>query len=248
MDDTITQPCLNCGNPPDPSSPIGLCSRCLAQRLLEDPGMAEISLDEDPLTETRISSPKRQRIAEGGMGTIFEMQDGTLGRKLAMKRMHERGGFDEAARQRFQREAKVLALLEHPNIIPIHELGTDEDGIPYYTMKLVRGQDLGDILETLRKEDPDAVSRYGMDRLLGIFLKVCDAVAFAHSKGVIHRDLKPANIMVGEFGEVLLMDWGLAKFLGEEQEPSYTQDETAPASAETRAIDLTHEGSIIDTP
>ncbi|MBI5802857.1 MAG: protein kinase, partial [Verrucomicrobia bacterium] len=108
--------------------------------------------------------------------------------------------------------ARVLAMLEHPNIVPIHALGRNAEGRPFYTMKRVRGQTLQAVINQLRRGDRTTLKEFSLDKLLTIFLKVCDAIAFAHSRGIIHRDLKPENIMVGEFGEVLVMDWGLAKF------------------------------------
>lgn len=153
------------------------------------------------------------RIAQGGMGAIAEAEDCKLGRKIAVKVMLLEAGADEEQRQRFVQEAAVLGRLEHPNIVPIHDLGRDTDGSLYYTMKLVQGHTLQDILNDLRLETPDALHEYTLERLLTVFRKVCDAIAFAHSRRILHRDLKPENIMVGEFGEVLVMDWGLAKVL-----------------------------------
>ena len=110
--------------------------------------------------------------------------------------------------QRFTQEAKVTGQLEHPNIVPIHELGVDDQGCPYYTMKLVHGVTLKDVLDRLARREPAALAAYPLTTLLTIFQKVCDAVAFAHSRGIIHRDLKPENIMLGDYGEVLVLDWG----------------------------------------
>ncbi|MBE7496560.1 MAG: protein kinase [Verrucomicrobiaceae bacterium] len=170
-------------------------------------------------------------IAHGGMGTVLEVEDRELGRKVAMKVMRLEASASEQARARFVREATVLARLEHPNIVPIHELGRDEEGRLYYTMKLVIGRTLQAVINGLNARDPHYVEHYTLDRLLTVFRKVCDALAFAHSKGVLHRDLKPENIMVGEFGEVLVMDWGLAKILHEEEEG---------ADASHPVIDLQH--------
>ncbi len=151
-----------------------------------------------------------KEISTGGMGSVLEAHDGKLDRTVAIKVMLLEGDASPAMRERFLREAKVLAMLAHPNIVPIHDLVWEDDRPLFYSMKRVNGRSLGAILKDLRKEDPEALREYPLDRLLLIFRKVCDAVAFAHSKGVLHRDLKPDNIMVGEFGEVLVMDWGLA--------------------------------------
>lgn len=152
-------------------------------------------------------------IAQGGMGSILEAVDGKLQRTVAVKVMTLDADTDPQIRERFLQEARVLATLEHPNIVPIHDV-VWENGVPlFYTMKLVKGRSLEQVLLQIRSGDADTVREFTLDRLLLVFRKVCDAVAFAHSKGVLHRDLKPANVMIGEFGEVLVMDWGLAKQL-----------------------------------
>ena len=150
-------------------------------------------------------------ISTGGMGSVLEAHDAKLDRTVAIKVMLLEANADARMRQRFLREAQVLAKLAHPNIVPIYDI-VWEDGMPlFYSMKLVKGRTLQAILTDLRKQVPETLRDYSLDRLLTIFRKVCDAIAFAHSQGVLHRDLKPENIMVGEFGEVLVMDWGLAK-------------------------------------
>src|SRR5207253_859121 len=104
--------------------------------------------------------------------------------------------------------------LEHPNIVPMYELGVDEQGRVFYTMKLIKGVTLDEVIKQLRSANERTLERYPLAHLLNIFQKVCDAIAFAHSKSVVHRDLKPENIMIGGYGEVLVMDWGLAKIHG----------------------------------
>ncbi|MEQ2008923.1 MAG: protein kinase [Limisphaerales bacterium] len=151
-------------------------------------------------------------IARGGMGAVFHVVDAKLERSVAMKVML-RTRASEGEQWRFQQEARVLGQLAHPNIVPIHDLGVDEQGRPFYTMKLVQGVTLQELITRLKSADAEALARYPLRQLLAIFQKVCDGVAFAHSRGIIHRDLKPQNIMVGEYGEVLVMDWGLAKIL-----------------------------------
>jgi serine/threonine-protein kinase len=154
-----------------------------------------------------------ERVGKGGMGEVFRGRDPALDRNLAVKvlRPELRGSPD--AERRFQQEARVTGALQHPNIVPVHNLGRLPDGRLYFTMKLVRGRTLADMLG----EGTDVVR---LPELLGVFEKVCQAVAFAHSKGVIHRDLKPANVMVGAFGEVQVMDWGLAKILQHDAGPA----------------------------
>ena len=153
-----------------------------------------------------------REIARGGMGAVLDARDQKLGRSVAMKVMLRRQASEEEE-QRFLQEARVLGQLAHPNIVPVHDVGKDEQGRLFYTMKLVQGVTLHDVISKLKSADKDTLAKYPLTALLTIFQKVCDAVAFAHSRGIIHRDLKPQNIMVGEFGEVLVMDWGLAKIL-----------------------------------
>lgn len=143
-----------------------------------------------------------ERVARGGMGVVYAAEDEKLQRRVALKVLDVASADGDLA-NRLIREALVLAQLEHPGIVPVHDVGMLNDGRVFYTMKFVHGQRLDQYVETV----PSVTER------LRLFLRICDAVAFAHSHGVLHRDLKPANIMVGSFGEVLVMDWGLAKLL-----------------------------------
>ena len=150
--------------------------------------------------------------AKGGMGQILSARETAIGRTVAMKVMFD--GHSREELLRFLEEAKITGQLEHPNIVPVHELSVDEKKRVFYTMKFVKGVTLKKVLDQLRSGDAEAIAKYTLSELLTVFQKVCDAVAFAHSNRVIHRDLKPENIMLGGFGEVLVMDWGLAKVLG----------------------------------
>lgn len=175
-------------------------------------------------------------VARGGMGAVLEAVDHSLQRHVAVKVMLNQDGALEEQVQRFVCEARVTGQLEHPGIVPVHQLGVDAEGRLFYAMKLVRGTTVSEITKRLRAGEPDVVTKYPLGALLTVFLKVCDAVAFAHSRGVLHRDLKPENIMVGEYGEVLVMDWGLAKRVvsaevaGQQSEVS-TADEGAARGA-----------------
>jgi serine/threonine protein kinase len=155
-------------------------------------------------------------IARGGMGVVLAAQDIELDREVAIKTLLPGVGDAEWAMTRFLDEARITARLQHPGIPPIHQLGTLADGRPFLAMKLIRGRTLATILSA--REERIAQSHDGLDLtslespgLLHVFEQICHAVGYAHSQGVIHRDLKPANIMVGKFGEVQVMDWGLAK-------------------------------------
>src|SRR5262249_2034305 len=156
-----------------------------------------------------------EKIARGGMASIYLAKDRDLDRPVALKVLSDPPS-DPQARRRMVNEARIIARLEHPGIVPVHDSGVLPDGRIYYAMKLVRG----------KRVDEHVGRSTTLSELLGIFEKICQAVAFAHAQGVIHRDLNPQNIMVGPFGEVLVMDWGVAKV---RQEPPLT---TASASAQ----------------
>jgi len=157
-----------------------------------------------------------REIARGGMGQIYFGEDPQLKRQVAVKVSSISAGGEDL---RFSKEAEVLAHLAHPNIVPIYNIGVDAQSRPFYSMKLVKGRTLQAVLNAIRDRDAATSKEYPRTTLLTIFRKVCDAMAFAHAKGVLHRDLKPENIMVGEYGEVLVMDWGLAKVMGDSEVP-----------------------------
>lgn len=167
-------------------------------------------------------------IGRGGMGTVYRAIDRELGREVAIKIPNGTGESEPERRLHF--EARILASLEHPGIVPIHDSGRLADGRMYYVMKRVRGRTLREALTAI----PDPVER------LRIFERLCEPVAFAHDAGVIHRDLKPDNVMIGAFGEVMVMDWGVAK---------HRADTTRPVAA--RAVpqpQATEAGAVIGTP
>ena len=182
-----------------------------------------------------------RQLAKGGMGEVYLALDRQLQRHVALKVMTPEVAANESLANRFTQEALVLGMLDHPHIVPIHDLGTDTQGRNYYAMKFVRGTTLKEVLHGLRQGQSSIVERYPLSRLLDIFGKICDAVAYAHSKDIIHRDLKPANIMIGEFGEVMVMDWGIAKIL---HQPENTLISTQlPSSREG-----TQYGTVMGTP
>jgi serine/threonine protein kinase len=150
-------------------------------------------------------------IARGGMGAVLRAVDCDIRREVAVKYLLDQA--DPRKKVRFVEEAQVTGQLEHPNIVPIHELGVDGQGRLFFAMKMVRGRSLQEVLQELRDSPRSAGKEYPLGRLLTVFVSACNALAYAHSRSVVHRDLKPANIMVGDFGEVYVMDWGLAKIL-----------------------------------
>jgi WD40 repeat protein/serine/threonine protein kinase len=205
----------------------------------------------------------RREIDHGGMGRILRVWDGTLRRPLAMKVMLEgtgvaggRAAADERKLSRFLDEAQITGQLDHPGIVPVHELGLDDQGHLYFTMRLVRGRSLRTIFELVA----DRREGWTRARALGVILKVCEALAYAHSKRVVHRDIKPANVMVGRFGETYVMDWGLAKVMGTDEEPapSSTPDDGSLDEVVTDRAELerhtpesplmTVDGTVVGTP
>ncbi len=176
-------------------------------------------------------------IGEGGTGVVLGARDQDLGREIAMKVL--RRGTDASRRQyeRFLREAKLTGHLEHPNIIPIYDFGNLEGGEPYFTMRFVKGRTLGEVLH-----DTTVEGEFSLARLLQIFQSICMGVQFAHDRGIIHRDLKPENIMIGNYGEVLVLDWGLAKRTSEVEALG---DDAIPADL---APGITLDGTVVGTP
>ncbi|MEZ4338213.1 MAG: serine/threonine-protein kinase [Sandaracinaceae bacterium] len=152
-------------------------------------------------------------IGSGGMGEVKLCRDRTVGREVAMKIIRQ-SDTGSPRRWRFVREARIQGQLEHPAVVPVYDFGVDPEGNLYFTMKRVRGVSLAEVIEALAAGDPTAERRWGRRRLLTAFSQVCLAVGFIHSRGVVHRDLKPSNVMLGDFGEIYVLDWGLVKLIG----------------------------------
>jgi serine/threonine protein kinase len=161
----------------------------------------------------------------GGMKAVMQVKDKDTTRHVAMAIIPDAEDRPQEDVNRFIQEARITARLEHPNIVPVHDIGVDTSGSPYFTMKLLRGQSLADIIRKMREDDYRTLKEYDLTRLLRIFVKICNGIEFAHSKQVIHLDLKPDNIHVGDFGEVLILDWGLARFIGEPERESQEPEE-----------------------
>jgi len=171
------------------------------------------------------------RLGHGGMGSVYRVADGVLGREVALKVIafpDRDGGFAD----RLVREARILAQLEHPGIVPVHDAGTLPDGRVFYTMKLVNGQRIDEHVQRLA----------ALNEKLRLFQRICEPVAFAHAHGVLHRDLKPQNIMVGPFGEVLVMDWGLSKVIADDALAIPNADSASPGES------TTGHGAVLGTP
>jgi tRNA A-37 threonylcarbamoyl transferase component Bud32 len=189
---------------------------------------------------TATSDGQRFRVlrphAQGGLGAVFVALDAELHREVALKQILDHHADDPASRQRFLIEAEITGGLEHPGIVPVYGLGTYADGRPYYAMRFIKGDSLKEAIQHFHadaslKTDPGRRS-LALRKLLRRFTDVCNAIDYAHSCGVLHRDLKPGNIIVGQHGETLVVDWGLAKPLGHVEPGSATGERTLmPSSA-----------------
>ena len=189
---------------------------------------------------------RQDEIGRGGMGRVVSVKDTHLGREVALKELLDQSGPGNDAMSigsaaRFLREARITGQLEHPGIVPVHELGQRADGTIYYTMKRIRGRSLASVL----KEKTTLAERL---TLLSVFRNVCEAVAYAHSRGIVHRDLKPDNVMVGEFGDTLVVDWGLAKVRGEVESGRFVKKSGAARIEASDDAARTLDGHAIGTP
>lgn len=186
-------------------------------------------------------------IGGGGMGVVHEARDLHIRRRVAMKAMRTAAQYSRENVLRFVDEAQLTGQLQHPNIVPLYELAIDEQGEVFYTMKFVKGTTLDLVLRGIRQGDEEMRRSYPLAALLAVFQKICDGMAYAHSMGVVHRDLKPSNVMIGEYGEVLVMDWGLAKKIAqgiEDDPPAETRQLPPP---DLRAFE-TLNGLVVGTP
>jgi serine/threonine-protein kinase len=187
--------------------------------------------------------------ARGGLGAVFVALDQELHREVALKQIQDAHADDAVSRQRFVLEAEITGGLEHPGIVPVYGLGTYKDGRPYYAMRFIRGDSLKEAIDRFHGDaalKKDAGRRtLELRRLLGRFIDVCDAIEYAHSRGVLHRDIKPGNIIIGKHGETLVVDWGLAKATGR-AEPGAGEQTLLPSSASGSAETL--HGSALGTP
>ena len=231
--------------------------------------------DEDPDPASRLEDLSRDRtdrryvlkgeVARGGMGAVLKVFDTDLRRSLAMKVIldtrssltPETNAVDPAVLSRFLEEAQITGQLDHPGVVPVHELGVDSDGRVYFTMQLVRGRTLRQVFGLVN----DGEDGWNQTRALGVLLNVCETMSYAHDKGVIHRDLKPANVMVGKYGEVYVMDWGLARVDGRGDSRDVRLDPEAQASLSEVRTDrgegrdsqsdsplVTMDGAVVGTP
>lgn len=180
-------------------------------------------------------------IGRGGMADVHLCRDKRIGRKVAIKSLRQD---DDSAKDRFLREVRVQGQLEHPAVVPVYDLGIHSDGRPFFTMRRLRGATLREIIAGRRDGDPEVTKEHPQRRLLSDFTGVCLAIDYAHQHGVVHRDLKPENIMLGDFGEVYVLDWGIAKVAGEDT----IETETDVDIALDGDLAVTRVGSVFGTP
>ena len=198
----------------------------------DDPWVREIVYRSRSGSERKVTLSQRyiieEEVGRGGSGRVFRVRDRDLQRIVAMKvvRTPENEPISEARIERFLIEARATGRLEHPNIIPIYDVGVLPGGDVYYTMKFIRRHSLREVIRQLGVQDETIRREYSLTELLQIFLPVCQAVHYAHAQGIVHRDLKPDNIMLGDYGEVLVTDWGLARML---EDPAEQFDTSAPS-------------------
>lgn len=190
-------------------------------------------------------------IARSGKCQLHSCWDNVSGRVVVLKRLLPQFGLDQKERRRFLREARVTAQLQHPNTVPVYDIGQDENGIIYFTMKRIAGENLFEIIKRLARGDEATAQEYNLQALLDIVRRASLALAFAHNHGVIHRDIKPENLWVGKFAEVILLDWGVAKVWGtydELEDPSDLSPHERMKASAMPAEPLTMEGQRPGTP
>ncbi len=182
-------------------------------------------------------------IGRGGMGRVLEASDPELGRTVAVKVLIDPDTVSDEQLARFAAEARITSQLEHPNIVPVYDMGATAEGLLYFVMKKVVGRSLREIIDSLAEVDPESTRIWTLRRLLTTFVAVCNGVAFANDRGVLHRDIKPDNIMLGQYGEVLLMDWGVARIIGSPARPLHEPQDTSFGS-----VPVTLDGVTVGTP
>jgi serine/threonine-protein kinase len=185
-----------------------------------------------------------QSLGAGGMGEVALVEDRDIGRKVARKRLLPGAGDSDV--MRFVDEVRVVGKLDHPSIVPIHDVGVDEQGELFFVMKFVEGETLEAVIERLRAGDPETLRLWDNTRRIEVFRKLLHALSYAHERGILHRDIKPANVMIGAHGEVMLMDWGVARPIGGARE-AHLAKRASEASGDAK-LSSTSAGTLVGTP
>lgn len=186
-------------------------------------------------------------LGAGGMGEVLLVQDQDIARKVAVKRLLPEAN-DPILLARFVDEIRTVGRLEHPNIVPVHDVGVDDDGRYFFVMKYVEGETLEQVIQKLAEGNPEYHRRYTFERRIEIMINVLNALEYAHANGVVHRDIKPANVMIGRYGEVVLMDWGIAKPLENQRDSARSPAATIGEQSARGRMFMTHVGSLVGTP
>jgi serine/threonine protein kinase len=224
--------------------PTSAARTTVLPKVAEGGGRVELSL------QPRSRYEATKLLGTGGMGEVVLVRDHDIERKVALKRLRPELT-DPAILARFVDEIRTVGRLEHPNIVPIHDVGVDELGRYFFVMKCVEGETLESILDKLAAREPVTLEKYSVEVRVELFLGLLHALSYAHAQGVVHRDIKPANVMVGRFGEVVLMDWGIAKPIEAKRDPARgTEGEISadPSGPERARMYATRVGSLIGTP
>jgi serine/threonine-protein kinase len=187
-----------------------------------------------------------QPLTQGGEAILRTCIDENLGRTVVMKTLQPQFQNLETYQKRFLREARVTAQIPHPATIPVYELSRDSEGNAYFTMKKLKGRDLSDILDKIAEGDKATIDKYSVENLINVLLHCSQCLAFAHNQGVVHRDMKPANIMIGDYGEIMVMDWGLAKVW--DMDDNDDVDRLIRSGQQTMSGRLTGRGDVQGTP
>lgn len=187
-----------------------------------------------------------QPLTQGGEAILRTCVDENLGRTVVMKTLQPQFQNLETYQKRFLREARVTAQIPHPATIPVYELSRDSEGNAYFTMKKLRGRDLSDILDKISEGDKATIEKYPLDSLLNVLIHCSQCLAFAHNQKVVHRDMKPANIMIGDYGEIMVLDWGLAKVWDMEDDEDV--DRLIRSGQQAMSGRLTGRGDVQGTP
>ncbi|MBM4359049.1 MAG: serine/threonine protein kinase [Deltaproteobacteria bacterium] len=211
--------------------------------------LPHLSLDEGRLRFEPATGPRYAEVkplGAGGMGEVALVEDRDIGRKVARKRLHR--GSSAADVVRFVDEIRTVGRLDHPGIVPIHDVGLDEHGEFFFIMKYVEGETLESVIERIREGDAATLAHWDGTRRVQLLISLLRALDYAHQRGMIHRDIKPANVMIGRFGEVLLLDWGLARPLAKSAGRAPPSEAPSSRSGGAERATHTHAGTILGTP
>ena len=240
------------GDPSDDAPTVRVQPLPGAAAVLQDRGIPLVETQQalppvrPPVDDGLLSLGRFQTLGEigrGGMGRVLQAIDPELGRTVAVKVVLRPEQVSDEQLARFASEARITSQLEHPNIVPVYDMGATADGLVYFVMKEVVGQSLRELLDALADGDKEARRVWTVRRLMTTFVALCNGVAFANDRGVLHRDIKPDNVMLGRYGEVLLMDWGVARLIGAPAEPLRAPQETSFGS-----VPDTMDGTTVGTP